>query len=141
MPNSLRTSLSPSGTTILSLAPVSAVSPHTLALALLSQPTGVSLVHLDLAPSPATDTAGSATWSAIQGSSLDLGEPSLTPAEMVLSQGAARGCLGLAAVISHGSGPMLLVPPKLQSESSSPCSSRGKTRAMLIICSVRRGSR
>ncbi|GFZ47093.1 hypothetical protein JCM24511_04835 [Saitozyma sp. JCM 24511] len=113
MPNSLRTSLSPSGTTILSLAPVSAVPPHTLALALLSQPTGVSLVHLDLAPSPATETASSA-WSAVRGSTLDLGEPSLTPAEMVLSQGAARGCLGLAAVISDGSGPMLLVPPKLQ---------------------------
>jgi hypothetical protein len=143
MPKSLRTSLSPLGTTILSLAPVSAVSPHTLALALLSQPVGVSLVHLDLAPSeaPSTETSGSATWSAVRGSTLDLGEPSLTPAEMVLSQGAARGCLGLAAVISDGSGPMLLVPPKLQSESSARCSFQTRSMADCVLYSVRRGSR
>ena len=100
--------LSPTSTTILALHPVRSVPPHTLALALLSSPTGVQLTHIDLA---------SETLTAVGEETL-LGDMHFSGGvEMVISQGVERGQMGLVALISEDVGAMLVVSPRLKRES------------------------
>lgn len=115
-PTARRTAMSPEGTNILSLTPLPDVPPHTLALALVSSPTGLSLTHVNLVPpSEASDkdADGATRWPALVGEEcpLDMG---LVLADVVAtpSQGTRRGEMGLVAIFG-GSRPRLVPSPRM----------------------------
>lgn len=116
--HSRTTSTSPEGVTLLALAPLPDVPPHTLALALVSSPGGLALTHVNLVPQTEGDTDGSGAprWPALTGeeSALDpaaafgaTGEVSLAP-----SQGTRRGEMGIVGIFS-ASTPRLVPSPRL----------------------------
>ncbi|WOO77185.1 uncharacterized protein LOC62_01G000772 [Vanrija pseudolonga] len=115
-----QTALSPEGTVIVALAPLPDVPPHSLALALISSPTGLSLSHVNLAGSGnAMDTGD--RWSALVGEEVAL-DPSLAFGDAVIipSQGPKRGEMGVVALLSVGSRPRLVPSPRLEVESPTP---------------------
>jgi hypothetical protein len=111
MPDPLSTSISPPSTSIIALVPLPCLAPYTLALALLSLPTGVELTHLDLASST---SESSASWSALRGEATPLDGFLLSRAELVVGEAVKRGCMGLAAVISPERGATLLLAPQIE---------------------------
>ncbi|KAK8844098.1 hypothetical protein IAR55_006892 [Kwoniella newhampshirensis] len=107
VPHPLRVTTSPSDTSIVALHPTPAIPPHTLAMTLISQPSGYSLVHLNLAAE---------TWTTV-GSPIDLGElRGEVELGLLLSQGAMRGHLGLAAVVGKEIGAILVALPRLEDQ-------------------------
>lgn len=113
------TTTSPEGTTLLSLVPLPDVPPHSLALALVSSPTGLVLTHVNLIPSSESTDAG--RWDALTGEEATLdpaaafgatGEVSLAP-----SQGTRRGEMGLVGIFSSAT-PRLVPSPRLNAPSS-----------------------
>ncbi|WVR09025.1 hypothetical protein IAU60_006085 [Kwoniella sp. DSM 27419] len=105
-----RTSVcAPISTTIIALGPIPALEPQSLALALISEPEGVSLIHIDLA---------SPDWRVV-GDPVELGEiPGGTDMDIVVSPSATRGQLGLAAVVGGESGSVLAVVPRFEGQST-----------------------
>ncbi|WRT69112.1 uncharacterized protein IL334_006096 [Kwoniella shivajii] len=125
---------SPPNTSIVALQPIPAVPPHSLALALISQPVGLSLAHLNLV----TDQ-----WTLL-GDTVDLGElKGGTGADLEISQGASRGQLGLAALIGKEGAPTLLVVNRIEGLPSlggmNDASAVASQAAMSIVLAERQG--
>ncbi|BEJ12612.1 hypothetical protein CspHIS471_0210720 [Cutaneotrichosporon sp. HIS471] len=124
VPSHARTaSISPEGTTLLALAPLPDVPPHTLALALVSSGSGLALTHVNLVPPSEGDTDGTGPprWHALTGEERIVepaaafgptGEISLAP-----SQGTRRGEMGLVGVFSSST-PRLVPSPRLGAPAS-----------------------
>ncbi|WVQ74420.1 hypothetical protein IAR50_004021 [Cryptococcus sp. DSM 104548] len=83
---------SPTGTTILSLHLLPSLPPYSITLTIISTPTGLSRVHLDLA---------SAQWSTL--SDYRLGGLQRDDLVLLPSQGVERGHLGLCAIVGRES--------------------------------------
>lgn len=101
---------SPPGWSILALHPLPALSPSSLALALLQTPSGVILSHIDLADTPTeSDSEG---WAALRGASIAIQDDvNLLDLGLIVSQGVERGQQGLVAVTNRDVGALLLVGP------------------------------
>lgn len=102
---------SPPGWGILAVYSLPALSPSSLALALLQTPKGTTLSHIDLADSVVSD---SEPWSVLRGSSISIREDiDLLDLGLVVSQGVERGEQGLVAITNRDVGALLLVRPGL----------------------------
>lgn len=115
MPKPLSSSTSPPGYSIIALHPLPDVPPHALVLAMINAPSGTILSHLNLLST--TDDAEAANWSAITGDSVNIREDlSASGLSLVVSQGTARGELGLVGLVNPEAGAVLVVSPRLASE-------------------------
>ncbi|WVQ93178.1 hypothetical protein IAU59_000242 [Kwoniella sp. CBS 9459] len=99
----------PAATTIVAMCPLPAVSPHSLALAVVSHLSGLLLVHIDLL---------SEEWYIFR-ESIDLDDiESEVAFDLVVSQGVERGGLGLAALLRKEGGPVLVVQPSIEGQTA-----------------------
>ncbi|WVW79438.1 hypothetical protein I302_101407 [Kwoniella bestiolae CBS 10118] len=98
---------SPTNTSILALHPLSSLPPYSLALAIISQPSGLSLIHLNLLADQWTTVGDPIDLDELRGE-VDLG--------LVVSQGVSRGQSGLVAVIGKEAAPALVVVPRLDGQ-------------------------
>lgn len=106
------TTRSPPGWAVLALYPLPALSPSSLALALLQTPKGVNLSHIDLLNPGESDNE---QWSALRGSSIAIRDDiDLLHLGLVVSQGVERGEQGLVAITNRDVGALLLVGPSLK---------------------------
>ncbi|WVQ63830.1 uncharacterized protein L199_001986 [Kwoniella botswanensis] len=107
VPDPIRHYASPTNTSIIALYPLLSLPPYALALAIISQPSGLSLVHINLSANQ---------WTMV-GDPIALGElRSEVDLDLVVSQGVTRGQMGLAALIGKESAPALLVVPRLEGQ-------------------------
>ncbi|OCF56391.1 hypothetical protein L486_06335 [Kwoniella mangroviensis CBS 10435] len=107
VPDPIQHYASPTNTSILALYPLLSLLPYTMALAIICQPSGLSLVHINLSANQ---------WTTV-GDPIDLGElRGEVDLDLVVSQGVARGQMGLAALIGKESAPALLVLPRLEGQ-------------------------
>ncbi|WWC63984.1 uncharacterized protein I303_106590 [Kwoniella dejecticola CBS 10117] len=109
VPGVLRHFESPSDTSIVSLRHLSSIASGHSALALISQPAGLSLAHLKLVADQ---------WETV-GHPTELGElRGEIHLDLTFSQGAARGQLGLAAIIGRECAPVYVVVPRIEGQSN-----------------------
>ena len=105
-------STSPEGWNILALQPLPSLRPPGLALALLNSPGGILLSHIDLTDSP--ESTSEKPWTALRGSQVRIADDvGMTNIGICLSQGVARGELGLVAIVSKEYGAILTLGPEL----------------------------
>lgn len=104
---------------MLALYPLPALSPSSLALALLRTPNGARLSHVDLLDTAESEPVAESTWSALRGDSVAIKEDlDSTELGFAVSQGAVRGELGLVAIVRREAPPILVVGPNLQRSSA-----------------------
>ena len=105
-------SASPEGWNILALHPLPSLRPPSLALALLSSPSGIILSYIDLTDN--SESSSDKSWTALRGSQVRIADDvGLTDISICLSQGVARGELGLVAIVSKEYGAILTLGPEL----------------------------
>nr|XP_019009879.1 uncharacterized protein I206_05440 [Kwoniella pini CBS 10737]OCF48660.1 hypothetical protein I206_05440 [Kwoniella pini CBS 10737] len=127
VPRPLQQFVSSIDTTIIAMHPLLAVTDRTTALALVSQPAGLSLAHLDLKADQ---------WTTI-GEPIDLGElRGEVELDLAISQGTARGQLGLAAVLGREAAPVLLVIPRLEGQPTLAASGEKSSLAIDAASSI-----
>ncbi|WWC91152.1 uncharacterized protein L201_006093 [Kwoniella dendrophila CBS 6074] len=105
--HSLHHYLSPENTSIIAIHPLPSIPPHSSALAVISQPAGMSVVHLNLMKDQ---------WT-ILGEPIDLGElKGEVDLDLSVGPSVARGQLGLIALTGKETGPTLLIVPRLEGQ-------------------------
>lgn len=113
-PQAIDSSTSPPGITVLALHPLPAVPPHTLGLAVLSSPDGLLLSHINLLPA-SDDSVDSSTWAALVGDSVKMRDDlEISQITLTISQGTARGELGLVGFAIPESGVVMEISPRLE---------------------------